>query len=222
MAPPCQTGATVAIHARRARSSSSSTAPALLVVVHPSSERTVNPCAKTTPLPKKQECHPALLLVVPSGRGLRTGGGARIRGEGGASKVALLVPAAAQIRTSGDPATEGSIVPSLRYDSQQHRICMALLTCARSRRLGRSKPSGRWARARRGRRMDWPPASRRVSARCRSILDDGTGCARTSRGVSRRCSRASSRVRRRPCRLPRRARRAPRMRRSLRRGRRCL
>ena len=120
----------------------------------------------------------------------------------------------------GSPVdTEGSYLPSAqRNDSQQNRTFMALLTCARSRHLGRSKPFGTMgASAAR-------PANvlGRVSARCRSILDDGTDCARRSRGVPRRCSRAWSRVRQRPCQLPRRARRAPRMRRSRRRGRRCL
>jgi len=40
----------------------------LLVVVHLSSERTLEPVRQDSSFAEKQESHPALLVVVPSGR----------------------------------------------------------------------------------------------------------------------------------------------------------
>jgi hypothetical protein len=45
-------------------------------------------------------------------------------------------------RSTGDRAIEGSILPSLSAMTLSSIGFMALLTCARSRRLGRSTPLG--------------------------------------------------------------------------------
>jgi hypothetical protein len=49
-------------------SRSASRAGTLLVFVHPSSERTLDPARRDNSFPEKQECHVARLLVVPSWR----------------------------------------------------------------------------------------------------------------------------------------------------------
>jgi len=73
---------------------------ALLRFVQLSSERASQVVRQDCSFAEKQEPPPALPVVVPSGRALRsrTGGGARIRGEEQPARFARVASATAQIR----------------------------------------------------------------------------------------------------------------------------
>jgi hypothetical protein len=70
--------ATIAFHASGQRESG------LLLFVHPSSERTVEPVRQDSSFAEKQEPHPALVLVVPCGSEAALAEGDSLRAEAGA------------------------------------------------------------------------------------------------------------------------------------------